>query len=65
MQDVAAISQPFQNTSKTDGRDSASVAIDRLDGPDPCSDKPLKLPTGIVSQQEFQMGILVNVSLSL
>lgn len=62
---LSSISLSFQNTPKTDRQDSASVVIDRLDGPDPCLDKPLKLPTAIVSQQESQMGILVNVPLSL
>ena len=50
---------------QTDRQESGSVVIDRLDGPDPCLDKPLSSPMGIVSQQESQTGILVNVSPSL
>lgn len=41
---LSSISLSFQNTPKTDRQDSASVVIDRLDGPDPCLDKPLKCP---------------------
>lgn len=61
---LSFVSLSFQNIPKADGQESDSGVINRLDGPDPFLDKPLRLPTGIVSQQESQMGILVNVSLS-